>query len=148
MQALTHSYPDRVDTSLSGYENRNMHKVTEQKIRESALTIQQFLDLLDEFLEVAKFIAEPKHKKTLVSGVRFLRHEIAPLLDPPVYQSYQIQKLLFEEELTNEELAAKIGKKPLTIKNAINQLKLGGIVMQEREIGSQSIGRGKKARKI
>lgn len=124
-----------------------MNKSTLNKIKDSALYLEELLNWEAEILKVAEFIAEPSHKRSLTNLIKFLNKETPTKLDPPLQMGYEILALLRSSAITNEELAAKIGKSPESVKQAIAALKSGGIEFQETETGKfQITGRPRKAR--
>lgn len=126
-----------------------MNKSTLDKIKAAALYLEDLLAWEDEILKVAEYVAEPSHKRLLKNLIKFLDKETPNKLDPPVQMGYEILKLLQTTALTNEEIAAKIGKSAESVKQAIAALKAGGIVLQETTTGKfQATGRPRKMRGI
>lgn len=123
-----------------------MHKTTTGKIRDSALFLEELIDLEAEILQIAETLTEPSHKRSLKRLVKFLTKETPANLDQPVQMGYQILQLL-QQPLTNEEVAGKMGKSSESVRQAIVALKLGGVQFLEAETGTfQVMGRPRKVR--
>ena len=125
-----------------------MNKSTLDKIRDSALYVESLLAQEAELLKVHEYVAEPSHKKKIKGAIAFITKQTPEQLAPPVQMGYEILRLLQSSALTNEEIAAKIGKSPESVKQAIAALKAGGIALQETETNKhQTTGRPRKVRR-
>lgn len=124
-----------------------MNKTTLEKIKASALYLEDLLNAEAELLKVAEFVAEPSHKKKLKGAIKLINQDTPFHLDPPAQMGYAILKLVKAKALTNEEIAAKIGKSAESVKQAIAALKAGGLDFQETSTGKfQATGRPRTVR--
>jgi biotin operon repressor len=126
---------------------KTVNKTTIDKIKSSALYLEELLSWEAELLKIGRFIAEPSHKRSLSALTRFLNQETPTKLDQPLQMGYEILKLLKKTALTDEEIAAKVGRNIQSIRQAIGALKSGGIEFQETASGKfQPIGRPRQVR--
>lgn len=116
-----------------------MHKNTSQKIIDSALILQQLMEIPDELLKIAEYIAEPKHKSRVKAIARFLKERVVPLLDEPLAVSCLILQLISKSFQTSEMLAKKVGKSTSYAQQIIYAFKKGGIDVVESEAKGYSL---------
>lgn len=125
-----------------------MNKTTADKIKAAALYLEELLGWEAELLKVHEFVAEPSHKKKLKAAIAFIAKGTPPNLEPALQTGYEVLKALQAAALTNEEVAAKTGKTPETVKQTIAALKAGGIVFVETSTGKYQVtGSPRKVRR-
>jgi biotin operon repressor len=106
---------------------------TYRAISEAALDLIDYCSFATELRKIARFVAEPSHKKQLERIARRLEREIPQsCFNAAKLTAYEIVILLQSDKyLSDEEISAKIGKAPSTVKQAIGALRAGGIEFEE-----------------
>lgn len=128
-----------------------MEQKTIDLITENALLIEEYAELPDRLRAIARFVAEPKHKKELQAAAKLLEVQVPDsLFQSPLLRAYRIYLALLEKGLSDEEIATKMACSLSTAKGTILGLKKGGLSFQETASTVQlaPTGRKRKARRI
>lgn len=110
-----------------------MDSRTFKAVSDSAATLAEYQGLADELRAIAKFIAEPTHKKRLLAIAKFLEREVPDqLFNSAKLTAFEVLRLLSDGDyLSDEEMGAKLGRAASTTKQMVAALKAGGVEFEE-----------------
>lgn len=110
-----------------------MDTKTYETLAKMAESLMEYEGLADELRSIARFIAEPRHKKRLEQIAKFLEREVPEsFFNGAKNTAYQVIHVLASESyLSDEEVAAKIGKSASTVRQTVGALKGGGVEFEE-----------------
>lgn len=129
-------YPEKNDINRERDERlepRTVDVNTFEDLIDTADLLLEYVGLPKELRAIARFTAEPKHRKRLEQIARLMERDIPErLLTGAKKTACEILWALAEGNyLSDEELAVKVDKSPSTVKQTICALKRGGVDFDE-----------------
>ncbi|HEY9295612.1 MAG TPA: hypothetical protein VIQ31_04420 [Phormidium sp.] len=110
-----------------------MDTSTYESISELAGLLAEYEGYGDELRSIAKYTAEPMHKRRLEEIARLLDREIPDrFFNGGKLTAFNVLRVLSgEKHYSDEEVGAKIGRSASTVRQCINALSNGGIQFDE-----------------
>jgi hypothetical protein len=136
------------DNCIAVEGKSNMETQTIRAITENALLIEEYANIPAQLRAIARYIAEPKHKRELEQIAKTLERLIPDNLFKPHYvRALQIYLALSANGYEDEELAHKMACGLSTAKGTIQGLRDGGIEFTETTVRRKINPKGGRSRK-